>query len=165
MYEMTPLNSHHGSRPSAGRYDGRNICFRRIQNTKTSTVAQIFGRFHFIVQLSQFPLADTQPERKLAAAKSLLNTLSPTQRASVEAVAMDRRPAYISAATACLPQADIVHDRFHVSKYLGKAVDTVVNKNTVVCPKWAHLRLRAASMRGSRDMLMGVRPRLLRFGL
>ena len=32
--------------------------------------------------------------------------------------------------SAC-PQADIVHDKFHVSKYLGEAVDTVPNKSTV----------------------------------
>ena len=68
---------------------------------------------------------DLVPERKLEAAKRLLETLTPTQRASVKAVAMDRWPAFLSAATQCMPQADIVHDKFHVSKYLGKAVDTV----------------------------------------
>lgn len=68
---------------------------------------------------------DLVPERKLEAAKSLLETLSPAQRASVKAVAMDMWPAFMSAVQTCLPQADIVHDRFHVSKYLGEAVDTV----------------------------------------
>ncbi len=68
---------------------------------------------------------DVVPERKLKAAKKLLETLSPTQCASVEAVAMDMWPAFMSATRECLPQADIVHDRFHVAKYLGKAVDTV----------------------------------------
>ena len=34
-------------------------------------------------------------------------------------------PAYMSAARQCMPQADIVHDKFHVSKYLGEAVDAV----------------------------------------
>ena len=78
-----------------------------------------------LTDIDRSRVLDLVPERKLKAAKCLLETLSPTQRASVEAVAMDMWPAYISAATACLPQADIVHDRFHVSKYLGKAVDTV----------------------------------------
>ncbi len=68
---------------------------------------------------------DVVPERKLAAAKKLIETLSPAQRSSVDAVAMDMWPAYMSATRACLPQADIVHDKFHVAKYLGKAVDTV----------------------------------------
>jgi transposase len=33
--------------------------------------------------------------------------------------------AYMSAARQCMPQADIVHDKFHISKYLGEAVDAV----------------------------------------
>ena len=68
---------------------------------------------------------DLVPERKLAAATKLLETLTPTQRASVKAVAMDMWPAFMSATKTCMPQADIVHDKFHVSKYLGEAVDTV----------------------------------------
>jgi transposase len=65
------------------------------------------------------------PGRKLQAAKELLGTLSDTQRAGVKAVAMDMWPAYMSAAKECLPQADIVHDRFHISKYLNESVDKV----------------------------------------
>jgi transposase len=38
---------------------------------------------------------------------------------------MDMWPAYMSAARQCVPQADIVHDKFHVSKYLGEAVDAL----------------------------------------
>jgi transposase len=59
------------------------------------------------------------------AAVSLLETLTPAQRISVKVVAMDMWPAYMSAARQCMPQADIVHDKFHVSKYLGEAVDAV----------------------------------------
>jgi transposase len=68
---------------------------------------------------------DLVPERKREAAEGLLQTLTPAQRASVKAVAMDMWPAYMSAARNCLSQADIVHDKFHVSKYLGEAVDAV----------------------------------------
>jgi len=78
-----------------------------------------------LTDIDRSRVLDLVPERKLKAAKSLLGTLSPAQCASVKAVAMDMWPAFMSATTACLPQADIVHDRFHVSKYLGKAVDTV----------------------------------------
>ena len=63
---------------------------------------------------------DLMPERK---AVGLLETLTPAQRASVKAVAMDMRPAYRSAARQCMPQPDIVHDKFHASKYLGEAVE------------------------------------------
>ncbi len=65
------------------------------------------------------------PQRKLEAAVGLLQTLTPAQRASVKAVAMDMWPAYMSATRQCMPQADIVHDKFHISKYLGEAVDAV----------------------------------------
>ena len=68
---------------------------------------------------------DLVPERKLEAARTLLETLSPQQREGVQAIAMDMWPAYMSAARTCLPQASIVHDRFHVAKYLGEAVDMV----------------------------------------
>ena len=38
---------------------------------------------------------------------------------------MDMWPAFMSVARQCVPQADIVHYKFHISKYLGQAVDTV----------------------------------------
>jgi transposase len=78
-----------------------------------------------LTDIDRSRVLDLVPERKLEAAKSLLGTLSPTQRASVKAVAMDMWPAFMSAVQTCIPQADIVHDRFHVSKYLGEAVDAV----------------------------------------
>ena len=78
-----------------------------------------------LTDIDRSRVLDLVPERKLEAAKSLLETLSPAQRASVKAVAMDMWPAFMSAVQTCLPQADIVHDRFHVSKYLGEAVDSV----------------------------------------
>jgi len=78
-----------------------------------------------LTDIDRSRVLDLVPERTIKATKSLLGMLSPTQCASVEAVAMDMWPAYISATTTCLPQADIVHDRFHVSKYLGKAIDKV----------------------------------------
>ena len=78
-----------------------------------------------LTDIERSRVLEVVPERKLTAAKKLLETLSPTQRSTVEAVAMDMWPAFMSATRECLPQADIVHDRFHVAKYLGNAVDTV----------------------------------------
>ena len=75
--------------------------------------------------IGRLRVLDLVPERKLQAAASLLQTLTPAQRASVKAVAMDMWPAYMSTARQCMPQADIVHDKFHISKYLGEAVDAV----------------------------------------
>ena len=78
-----------------------------------------------LTDIDRSRVLDLVPERKLEAAKTLLETLTPNQRASVSAVAMDMWPAFMSAAKTCMPQADIVHDKFHVAKYLGEAVDAV----------------------------------------
>ena len=103
-----------------------------------------------LTDIDRSRVLDLVPERKLEAAKSLLATLSPAQRASVKAVAMDMWPAFMSAVQTCLPQADIVHDRFHVSKYLGEAVDAVrrqehrslalVGTSPLTGSKWAWLK-------------------------
>jgi len=63
--------------------------------------------------------------RKTQNARELFETLSEEQRAGVEAVAMDMWAAFENAATELLPNADIVHDKFHVSAHLNKAVDQV----------------------------------------
>ena len=78
-----------------------------------------------LTDINRSRVLDLVPERKLAAANSLLETLSLAQRTQVLAVAMDMWPAFMSAAHVCVPLADIVHDRFHVSKYLGEAVNAV----------------------------------------
>ena len=64
-------------------------------------------------------------DRDTVAAVGLMATLPEPVRQSVEAVAMDLSAAYAAASRQVLPQADIVHDRFHVSKLLGEAVDKV----------------------------------------
>lgn len=62
-------------------------------------------------------------------AKTLLDTgLSEEQKTRVKAVAMDMWDAFMAAAGEVLPQADIVHDKYHVVGYLGKAVDSVRKK-------------------------------------
>jgi transposase len=49
-------------------------------------------------------------------------------RESVEAVAMDMWGPFIRSASKNVPRADIVHDRFHISGYLSKAVDQIRRK-------------------------------------
>jgi transposase len=78
-----------------------------------------------LTDIDRSRVLDLVPERKFGAAVGLLETLTPAQRASVKAVAMDMWPAYMSATRQCMAQADIVHDKFHISKYLGEAVDVV----------------------------------------
>jgi transposase len=68
------------------------------------------------------------PGRDREAADTLWNTLPESQRDHVEAIAMDMWRAFESSAKANAPQADIVYDRFHVSKHLNEAVDKVRRK-------------------------------------
>lgn len=68
---------------------------------------------------------EVAPERTREAASRLWNTLSGEQKGPVEAVAMERWPADMSRATEHVPEAAVVHDRFHISKHLGEAVDRV----------------------------------------
>jgi len=63
--------------------------------------------------------------RDICAAEQLLNSLPESEKESVEAVAIDMSAAYQAAVRIVLPKADVVHDRFHVSKLLGEAVDKV----------------------------------------
>jgi transposase len=62
--------------------------------------------------------------RDLEAVQTLLTTsLTPKQREQVLSVSMDMWPAFDSARAELLPQADTVHDRYHVVSYLNTAVD------------------------------------------
>ena len=55
--------------------------------------------------------------------KLLRESLTHSQRTKVKSVSMDMWPAFMQAVKSKLPTADIVHDRFHVMKYLNVAVD------------------------------------------
>lgn len=57
--------------------------------------------------------------------KMLEQNLSEEQRLHVKNISMDMWKAYISSATEVLPKAQIVHDRFHLIKYLNEAIDKV----------------------------------------
>ena len=68
---------------------------------------------------------DVARDRKEESLGELLNKLPQAQRDSIEAVAQDMWEPFINAVEQYLPQADIVHDKFHIAKYLGEAVDKV----------------------------------------
>lgn len=68
---------------------------------------------------------DVAQGRNLESCDKLFGGLTEQQREGVEAIAMDMCRTFISAAKKHLPQAAIVHDRFHVSQHLNQAVDKV----------------------------------------
>jgi transposase len=78
-----------------------------------------------LTDLDQSRVLDVVEERTTEAADQLWETLRPEQKQTVEAVAVDMWPPFIQTIEKQVPEADIVHDKFHVSKYWGEAVDKV----------------------------------------
>jgi transposase len=82
-----------------------------------------------LTDLIDVRVLEVVPDRTQESAQSLLTAaLTDEQKQKVEAIAMDMWPAFMSVAHTLLPQADIVHDKYHVASYLGKAVDLVRRK-------------------------------------
>ena len=79
-----------------------------------------------LVDLQQGRVLDVVEDRTEAACKALIEqSLTPKQQQQVTGVAVDMWKAYRNAVEKKLPQADIVHDRFHISQHLNEAVDKV----------------------------------------
>jgi transposase len=77
-----------------------------------------------LTDISNRRVVEVAEERTLAATKDLLKAgVSEKQRPFVRSVAMDMWQAFQTARESELPDADHVHDRFHVAKYLADAVD------------------------------------------
>lgn len=69
-------------------------------------------------------VVDMVEERTLDASKKLLNeAISDFQKPYVRAVSLDMWAAFQTAVETVLPNADHVHDRFHMAGYLADAVD------------------------------------------
>jgi transposase len=60
-----------------------------------------------------------------AVAEELWKSLPEEQRKKIVAVALDMSAAFIAATQSTVPQAELVHDKFHVAKHLNEAVDKV----------------------------------------
>jgi len=78
-----------------------------------------------MVDIDGARIIEVVQERTLESANELWSKLPEEVRHGIDAVAMDMWDAFITAAEANAPQADIVHDKFHISKYLNEAVDKV----------------------------------------
>jgi len=88
-----------------------------------------FGRgqsyITLLTDLEQSRVVEVVEDRTAEAAEQLWQSLTPAQKEAVEAVAVDLWEPFIHTIEQEVPEADIVHDKFHVSKYLGEAVDKV----------------------------------------
>lgn len=88
-----------------------------------------FGRGHSYVSLmtdlSGARVLEVVEDRTEAAANQLWEALPEEQQGQIEAVAIDMWPAFTNSVKTHAPQAEVVHDRFHISKHLNEAVDQV----------------------------------------
>jgi transposase len=66
---------------------------------------------------------EVSEDRTIESVRKVYNTLNTKQLESVESVAMDMWSAFETVTKVVVPQADVVHDRFHLSGYLNNAVD------------------------------------------
>lgn len=89
------------------------------------------------------------------AAVALWRSLPEKSRKRVEAVAMDMSAAFEAATVQEAPDAQIVHDRFHVAKLLGEAVDKVRRQEAKVLSKRGDDRLK-----GTRHLWLYSAPRV-----
>jgi transposase len=78
-----------------------------------------------LTDLEQSRVVEVVEDRTTEAAGKLWDSLRPEQKATVEAVAVDMWAPFIQTVQQQVPDADVVHDKFHVSKYLNEAVDKV----------------------------------------
>lgn len=78
-----------------------------------------------LVDLTGSRVLEVVEERTAEAAHQLWKDLPDEQKEQVRAVAVDMWPAFIDSVQTHAPQAEIVHDRFHLSKHLNEAVDQV----------------------------------------
>lgn len=88
-----------------------------------------FGRGHsyisLLTDLTGARVLEVVEDRTEEAANKLWQALPEEQQTQIEAAAADMWPAFTNSVKANAPQAEIVHDRFHISKHLNEAVDQV----------------------------------------
>lgn len=94
-----------------------------------------FKKGHKYVSVLSDPLTgsviEVTEDRTKKAAKELIDKgLSKDQQKRVKTISMDMWRPYIAAAGEGLPNVEIVHDKFHLIKYLNAAIDKVRRRET-----------------------------------
>jgi len=89
-----------------------------------------FKKGHKYVSVLSHPrsgcIIDIEEGRTKESVRKLLdNSLTEQQQVAIQTISMDMWKAYLSVSKEKLPNAEIVHDRFHLVKYLNDAIDKV----------------------------------------
>ncbi len=115
----------HGSVKRGLERRPQNACFTNLSIDEKS-----FKKGHNYVTVVSTPLTgsviDVCEGRDKASTKELLeNIVVSEQRNNVETISMDMWKAYQSSVAEVFPKTKVVHDRFHLVKYLNDAIDQV----------------------------------------
>lgn len=80
-----------------------------------------------LMDLKRGVVHGTAPGRSKLSLKSLLKTMSFTQKSAVSAIAMDMHDPYRTAVSESFPEPGpaVVHDRFHIAKHMNEALNDV----------------------------------------
>ena len=102
----------------------------RIEYEHLSLDEKSFQKGHRYISVLSSPkggfILDVEQDRTIKASKRLFNkTLNKQQQKAVKTISIDMWQAYMTSAQETLPHAKIVHDRFHLVKYLNASIDKV----------------------------------------
>jgi len=111
----------------------RGLSRRNLQDVKFKNLSideKSFKKGHNYVSVLSSPYGGNiidiiEGRTKKSVRKLLDNSLTRKQQENIRTISMDMWKAYISIAKEKLPNASIVHDRFHLVKYLNTAIDKV----------------------------------------
>lgn len=116
---------------------GRGIQ-RGLQRRNTDPIETIgideksFGRgqdyVSLMVDLKDSRVLEVVKDRSEQSCDQLFESLTPSQKSGIRAVAVDFWQAFRNSIVKQVPEAKIVHDHFHISQYLVEAVDLVRRK-------------------------------------
>lgn len=102
-------------------------CEEEIENIGIDEKSFLKGHSYATIMhdVDQGRVLDVVADRTREATEELLNRLSQKQKKHVKAVSMDMWKPFMQATTKALSKAEIVHDKYHITTYLSKAVDSV----------------------------------------
>ena len=103
----------------------RNLCETRKIGVDEKSFLKGQDYVSVMYNLEKGCVIDLVRGRKESDAISLFSIIPESGRQCVKVVTMDMWKAYVNAAELSFPNADIVHDRYHISAHLNKAVDSV----------------------------------------
>lgn len=109
----------------------RGMCRRVIKEGEVKTLCldeKSYGPAHNYISVLTDPvnkrILDVIENRDANSAKRLIeNTLSKEHLSHIVSVSMDMWQPYMNCVKEMIPDADIVHDKFHIVKYLNEGID------------------------------------------